>query len=246
MTICTRRAACGGLRGSACSRLLVGRQHAVPSRAVGVAPVLTHLAQPVPSAMLDLHAGGRIRELVKDDRHIGRVLRVGGDVPPIAQAPRRFPLHDLAPLDLLASGGPLEDPPADPRLEDDLRAALMRDGVLRRPPGRGLAGPGLEGVVRAAFDLECDPERLDQRLRGVLCAAVSAKRLKPVATSFHTWVRYLRSTRYSRLVPTCSSETSPALFRMLRCLETAGRLMGRRSAISCTERGWRGNNSAIP
>src|SRR5690348_664471 len=142
--------------------------------------------------MLDLDARA-MRRAAELDRDVGPMLRVGGDVPPIAQASWRVPLHDLAPLDLVAVGGALEDAPAHARLEHDARAALVRHGVLRRPPRRGLAGPRLEGMVGAALDVELDAQRLDHRRLGLV--VFSAKSLKRVATSLHTRVRYSRSRR---------------------------------------------------
>src|SRR5262245_12573044 len=43
--------------------------------------------------------------------------------------------------------------------------------------------------------------------------------------------------RYTLLVPTARSVTSPALFRTFRCCDTAGRLIGSSSASSPTARG---------
>src|SRR5690348_3777467 len=142
--------------------------------------------------MLDLDARA-MRRAAELDQYVGRMLRVGGDMPAVTQSSRRIPLHDLAPLDLLAVGCALEDAPAHARLEHDPRAALVRHGVLRRPPRRGLASPRLEGMVGAALDVELDAQGLDHRRPGL--AVFSAKSLKRVATSLHTRARYSRSRR---------------------------------------------------
>src|SRR5437660_8438493 len=63
-------------------------------------PSAQSLLEAIPSANLDISGVGR----------------VGGDVPSVTEPSRRFPLRDLAPLDLVTLRGALEDAPADSML----------------------------------------------------------------------------------------------------------------------------------
>src|SRR5581483_10146702 len=150
---------------------------------------------------------------------------------------------DLTPIDHLPLPRSLVDAAAGARLEDDARARFVRDGVGRRPPRARALGPGSERVLRRAFHDQIDPKRLDQRLRSG--RVFSAKSRKRAVVSPQNRSRYCSaactpwsSRRYSLRVPASSSVTRPARPRTLRWRDTAGRLIGRSSAISWTERGF--------
>src|SRR4029077_1447830 len=163
----------------------VMREGAVPAAAVDVPPAWAALAQLFPAAVLDVHEGGLVAKVGERDLDLRRAGPVRGDVPPIAQSSRRLPDGDLAPIDLLARRGALEDPAARSPFEDHLEAVRLGDRRALRPPLRGARSPDLERVINWTLHRERETERFDHRLRrdGFV---FSAKIRNRVAASPHT------------------------------------------------------------
>src|SRR5262245_2272426 len=181
------------------SRLGRGRGHEVrqerrPAAAVPVPLLLPAQSQPLPAAMLDLDPCPRCPRVDEPDLDLRRVRAIATEMPQIAQARRRLPDRDLAPVVLLAGLGALEDPAAGPALEHDVRRRIARRGVIGRPPGVDAGGPHLEGVVGRAVDVEREPDGLDHRPRvaGDVLEAMSANR---APASPQTRSRYVRTAR---------------------------------------------------
>src|SRR5690349_14440655 len=120
-------------RRSGRARGAVVGQHAVPPGTVGVAPARSARAEPLPPAVLDVHARRRVALVDEGELDLGGVGAVGAYVPEVGEAMGRLPHGDLAPVDLDAGGGALEDPAAWPRLEDDSETWLSRHRVRSRP-----------------------------------------------------------------------------------------------------------------
>src|SRR5258708_3955963 len=121
------------------SRVRLGGGHVVrqerrPAAVVPVAPGLAAGAQAGPAAMLDLHPRRSLGAGEEPDLDVRGVTPIGVEVPRVAEAGRRFPDRDLAPVVLLAAGPALEDAAAGPSLEHDRQPLLCRNRVVERPP----------------------------------------------------------------------------------------------------------------
>ena len=101
------------------------RQQRVPPAGVRGAPALGLLAEALPTRVHDVEAGPVVAEV--DERELARRSPAPRPRAMCQRYPSRcggLPRGDLAPVDLAAVGGPLEDAAAEPRLE---RARRCRD-----------------------------------------------------------------------------------------------------------------------
>src|ERR1700738_837748 len=152
------------------------RQHPIPTGPVSVAPARTAASETLPAPVLDVHAGGRIAVVGERDLDFGGVGAVSPDMPQISEPPRRLPDRDLAPVDLQAGRGALDDAASGAGLEYHLKAGLGRDGMGNRPPARGLGGPDVERVTHGTVDKERHAQRLDHRCSGGLVFSASSRK----------------------------------------------------------------------
>ncbi|OLE80499.1 MAG: hypothetical protein AUG06_04080 [Actinobacteria bacterium 13_1_20CM_2_65_11] len=102
--------------------------------------------------MFDVDPCRFIAQVGEPDLDLRCALAVGGDVPEVAQPPRRLPDRDLAPDDLLACGRAFEDSAALATFENHLEALLLGHRGSLGPPHRGAGRPHVEGVVHRTLD----------------------------------------------------------------------------------------------
>ena len=151
-------------------------------------------AEPLPAGVHDLEAGGAVALVDEGQLDVGRVAAVAADVPEVAEPARRVPRRDLAPVDLGAVGGALEDAAAEARFERDDGVGMPGRGVALRPPARESRRPDRRRRARVGQSISklsrsgsMRHERLIASRRR--CAVFSAIRRNRAAASPQTWVR---------------------------------------------------------
>src|SRR5258706_14037052 len=92
-----------------------------PATVVPGAPVLAIGAECFPAAVLDLDACGGVAAVDELDLDLGRIGPIAVKVPEVAEALRRLPDRDLAPVVLETAGRPLEDSATGPAFQEDRR-----------------------------------------------------------------------------------------------------------------------------
>ena len=118
-------------------------------------------AEAFPSGVHDLQPSGAVAQVDEGQLDVGGVAAVAADVPEVPETVRRVPRRDLAPVDLGAVRGSLEDAAAQARFERDDRVGMPRRGMALWPPARQARGPHVEGMLSRAIDLEAQSERID-------------------------------------------------------------------------------------
>lgn len=86
------------------------RQQGRPATVIPVAPRFAAGTEPFPAAVLDLHPGRRVAAGDEADLDLGCIATIAVEVPRVAEARRRFPDGDLAPVVLDPTRQALEDP----------------------------------------------------------------------------------------------------------------------------------------
>jgi hypothetical protein len=93
------------------------RNETVPSGLVAVSQLGRARTESLPTAVFDLHSGGVCVDGIKANLNFRRIRSVLAQMPHIADLPRRLPQGDFAPIVLLPTRSPFENPSADAWLQ---------------------------------------------------------------------------------------------------------------------------------